>query len=209
MKKIKIPKNVSDKLNDLADKLKNADQKTVYYIFGGILLGVFLLDYFLIMRPQINTLTKLTPEIKEMQGNIERTSTNFLRLDEYKNQIKDMKEKVYALDQGIVPKEGIPLLLEVVSRIALENRIKINQIMPRTDEIEEVLIQGDRRYLSLPILLEAKTGYHALGKFLNDLEASSTYFRPDMFIVSRTQGESLNSIRLTLNAIIYETVESE
>ena len=202
--KIKLPPQIADKLSELGDKLKNADQQTIYYIFAGVLVGIFLLDYLLIMRPQIKTLTKLTPEINEMKGNVERTGTNLLRLNDYRTQIKELKDEIVDLNRSIGTKEEVPLLLEKISRVAHENGIKINQIMPRTNNQELILEKDEREYYSLPILIEAKSTYHDLGRFLNDIENNEVYFEADGILISRGQSTKINSIKLTLNAIVYE-----
>ncbi len=204
MKNITLPPQLKQKLNDLGEQLKNADQKTIYYIFGGVLLFIFLLDYFVIMRPQINTLTKLTPEISEMKGNVERTETNLLRLNDYRAQIKDFKNKVAQLGESVSAREEVPLLLEKISRMALENGVKINQIMPRPDSQELVLEQNDRDYYTLPVSVEAKSSYHAFGRFLNEIENDDMFFKPQAFVIAKGNSGRNNSIKLIIEAIVYE-----
>ncbi|MCA9406954.1 MAG: hypothetical protein KC684_10475, partial [Candidatus Omnitrophica bacterium] len=64
---------VQEKIREFLEKV---DQKQLYYIFGGIVLFVFLLDYFLLMRPQINSLNKINPEIIKLRKQIDDAKTN-------------------------------------------------------------------------------------------------------------------------------------
>ncbi|MCA9406591.1 MAG: type 4a pilus biogenesis protein PilO, partial [Candidatus Omnitrophica bacterium] len=184
--------------------IKNADQKNIYYGFAGVLVVVFLLDYFIIMRPQLATMNKLTPQINELEGNIERTETNLLRMGEYRKQIKDFETKIAELEFQLTTRSGIPLVLEKISRIANENNVKINQIMPRSNEQEVLLEKDDRVYYDLPIQIEARSQYHDFGRFLNQIESDPAFFKANAFIISQLQGSTDNTIKLILSTIVYE-----
>ncbi|MFT5386990.1 MAG: Tfp pilus assembly protein PilO [Candidatus Omnitrophota bacterium] len=201
-----MPVKIKEIISTISSKLKAADQKTLYGIFGGVLFFIFLLDYFLIMGPQIKTLTKLTPKISQLRGDIERTETNLLRLNEYRKQIKEYVVKIESLESQINRREELPLVLAKISRIAHKSNVKINQIMPRTDDQEFLFEKNEKSFYTFPILIEAKSSYHDFGDFINTLENDNTFFQPDAFVVSRIKGSDENNIKLTVTAVVHEEI---
>ena len=55
------------KISEIIPKL---DEKNRYYILGGLLLVISLVDYFLVMQPQLSTLRSLNPKITLLAGDI-------------------------------------------------------------------------------------------------------------------------------------------
>ena len=73
--------------------IESADDKQKIYIFWGIVFLVFVLDYFLVMGPQIRTLTKINPEIKLLAEQLEKTNNDFKRVGQYREEIQRLPER--------------------------------------------------------------------------------------------------------------------
>lgn len=196
---------MAGKINEkISDAVENMDDKTIYYILGGILLVIFLLDYFVLMRPQLATLTKITPEIKILSEDISKAKTDMQRLPQYKKQVAELEQKILAENLKMEAKEEVPLILEHLSEIALANDIKISQIMPNEIDSEIILENNERVYFALPIEIEARAGYHNFGKFINEIEKGEVALRVKTLSVASTNDKRQHSIKLTLESIVYE-----
>lgn len=197
--------------NDLKDKIsekfEKMDDKTLYYIFGGVLLLVFLLDYFVLMRPQLATLTKINPELKILAGDIEKAKTEITKLDQYKKEVSRLEDAIKKENEKVEPREEVPLILEHISRLANTNGVKITQIMPNVIDSEIVLENNDRVYYSLPIDIEAKAGYHNFGRFIDTIEQGEIFLQVKKLTIASTANTKDHSIKLTLDAIVYEKAE--
>jgi Tfp pilus assembly protein PilO len=184
--------------------ISNIDEKYRYYIGGGVLLFLFLLDYFIIMGPQLNNLTKMTPQFKLMEEDIQKAETDIQNKENYQKQVKDLSAKITEEDVKIRSKEEVPLTLEYISRLADENNIRIDQIKPNTAGQNKLLENKGRRYFAVPIVLEAKGGYHDVGKFLNQIESGDVFFNIKDFSMTSLGESKYHKIKLTLEAITYE-----
>ena len=184
--------------------ISNIDERYRYYIGGGVLLFLFLLDYFIIMGPQLNNLTKMTPQFKLMEEDIQKAETDIQNKENYQKQVKDLSAKITEEDVKIRSKEEVPLTLEYISRLADENNIRIDQIKPNTAGQNKLLENKGRRYFAVPIVLEAKGGYHDVGKFLNQIESGDVFFNIKDFSMTSLGESKYHKIKLTLEAITYE-----
>ena len=70
---IKIPEQISSVFSKVEGKNR-------YYVFVGILFVVFLLDYFLLMSPQLSSLKKINPEIRTLSENIKKAKADIDKL---------------------------------------------------------------------------------------------------------------------------------
>lgn len=190
--------------NKISEFLEKLDNKQRYYIFGGILLGVFLLDYLVLMRPQLSALSKITPEIKLSSDELKNARENIQKIDYFKGQVADYEAKIEEANKTIKNKSELPLILEKVSLIADSNSIKIDQIMPSSTEQTEILKVKGRTYFALPVKIQARSTYHDFGRFLNALEYGDVSLDVNAFAVTGTADPQSHSIDLTLDVIVYE-----
>ncbi len=197
MKKIELPK-------DFSGLLEKINEKNFYYIFTGSLLLIFLLYYFVLIRPQLNAFWKITPEIKDLSENIAKTQNDINNLQNYKNKVDQLKLKLETMRAKVKSRQEVPIILEKISRIANENNVKIDQIMPESTDMSLLLSDNQNKYFSLPIVVEADSSYHAFGKFLNKLEQDEIFFRTAMFSINSQSNSRTNKVKLTLNTIVYE-----
>ena len=196
--------NASDQLNKAVSKMGKLERKHWNYILIAGLIFLFLADYFLLMRPQIATLSKLNPEIKTLSDNLERTKNDVQNVTRYKDQIKRLKENVEELRLRVRTKQEVAFIIEKISRIAHQHDVKIDQIMPNPMKQEITLENEDRTYYDLPIMIEARSSYHNFGRFINALENEDTFLEVDGLTVAAMSGSRLNAVKLMLNTIVYE-----
>ena len=194
---INIPENITSKFPKVNEKNRN-------WIFGGILLAIFLGDYFLLMQPlQLRNLMKINSEIGVMQKDLAQGKTDIQRRAQYEEQLEELKAKKKMMANMILSEEEIPLIMENISHLARKNNIRINQIMPLKDTLQKVLDTEDGTYLSLPILVNSRGGYHDLGRFINDIENDKIFMSILAFDIAGSGDDPKNhSARITIKAFV-------
>jgi Tfp pilus assembly protein PilO len=181
------------------------DPKNVFYVSLGIFILFFLLDYFLIMNPfQIAPLQKLGPQIKTLSEDIKTAQGDISKLKEYEKEADRQQSLLEEARMSLRSKEEVPILLQNISVLADDNGVQIDQIMPDSPSQETLVENKDRIYYQLPIQIEAQSGFHNFGRFLNQLENENTFMKLDAFSVLWDNEAATNRMKLTLNAIIYE-----
>ncbi len=180
------------------------DAKSRYYIFIGILVLALLLDYLILMKPQLAALAKILPEVKILRQDIQKAREDIQKLDSYQKEVARLKNGITQAHQQIKSKEDVPLILERISRLANQNGVKIDQIMPFNQGQEVLLEDNQRVYFSLPILLEARSGYHDLGRFLNQLENDDISVNVSTFTIGAGSDTRYHVVKLNFEAIVFE-----
>jgi type IV pilus assembly protein PilO len=180
------------------------------YVFIGLLVLVFILDFFLLMHPQISTLTKIGPEIEQLQKDIDKVKDDSGRINDYKKTVENLRSKADILNLSVKSKSEFPIILERVSTIASENGIKIDQIIPNTEKQELLLDKNNRKYYSLPINVDAEGGYHNLGRFINKIENDAVALQVGSFTLASSAASLKNhKIKMVLQATVYEEGSSD
>ena len=193
--------------NKISSYLESVDEKTIYYLLGGVLFFVFLLDYFILMKPQISTLVKISPEINLLSDDIAKAKNDIQRFQQYKKEVEDLKGKVKKSNKKLKFKEEVPLILENISFMADNNGIIIDRVMPNFPEQKVLLENNERRYYGLPIFIKARSNYHDFGSFLNQIENGDIFFNVSSFAVVATTGKRKHVIEIVLDAVIYEELK--
>ena len=195
---------IGEKYLEFVNKL---DDKTRYWIFGGILLVFFLLDYFILMRPQIATLTKIGPDIEILMKDISQAKENVQKESYYRSEVTSIENELAVLSSRIKSHEEVPLILQRLSKIADDNGVIINNIMPSTFDRESLLSKDKIEYYSLPINIEARSDYHSFGRFLNQIEQDDIIFRVGLFSIGSEDNGKEQSVKLTIKALVFEEIQ--
>ena len=191
-------------LHSVRELLGKIDPKYRYYVFGGIVLAVFLLDFFLLMQPQITSLTKIGPKMKQLSTDFNKSKVDIKQIESYKKQLVEVETKSAELNFRLKAKENVPYIIERISSIADQNRLKIDQIVPVAQDQKKLMENKRQIYYSLPIVVDVRGGYHNLGKFINSLETSDIFLMIDQLSAStKGDGRELN-VHFQFDAIVFE-----
>ncbi len=202
--------SIKQSLEPLLAKLPPLDEKNRYYYLGGVLLLVFILDYLLIMQPQLKTLMTLNPKISVMAKDYAKAKEDIQKFQEYKTQLEKMRFEKDIVHNTIPLKEEIPTILENISTLANSCGVKINQIVPLKDSEKVVMENEDGQYFSALVLVDARGGYHNLGQFFNHIETDPVFMSIAGFDFSANSEDSVNhSGRVTINAFYLERSSGE
>ena len=69
--------DIREKITSIFEKI---DGNNRYYVLVGFMALVFLLDYFVLMRPQLAALGKINPEINAVSDNIKKAKADMKKL---------------------------------------------------------------------------------------------------------------------------------
>ncbi|MBN1405508.1 MAG: type 4a pilus biogenesis protein PilO [Candidatus Omnitrophica bacterium] len=152
--------------------LKN--QKLLLYITIGACL--FFADFYMILKPVAAGLIKTIPNVsaKASQVNIMKIDVN--NIPAYEGQIKNMEGKLSNYKRKFSTKEEISPLLKNLSDTAKAYDVKIVSVNP-AESLSSDASDSDGAYRKFPIYLNAVSGYHSFGLFLNKLENTDTFMR--------------------------------
>ena len=197
--------NPLEKIPEIIAKL---DEKNRYYILGGILLGIFLLDYFLVMQPQLATLRSLNPKISLLAKDIRSAEDSIHQYTKYQKDLTNLKEKGTVVNERIISKEEVPMVMEKISRMANKSGVKIDQIMPLKGSEAVLMKNNDGKYSALPIQVEARSGYHDFGRFINQLENSEIFLSVANFSFAADASDTLRqAARLTVKIVVFDKTD--
>jgi len=195
--------DIREKISSFFEKV---DGNNRYYVLVGFMAFIFLLDYFVLMRPQLVALGKINPEIMAVSKKIKKAKTDMKQLDTYQSNLDTLSKKFEEANLKVKSRDEVPIILEHIANIAGETGVKIDQIMPDTLDQELLTENNQRRYYDLPIYIEARSGYHNLGKFLNKLKQNDISLRIGAFTIIATDDTRYHLVKLTFRATVYEEV---
>lgn len=196
---------MSLKLDPITDQLKKLDPKYHYYILGGALLFVFLVNYYLLLKPLLGSINKVNSQISEIRHNIQDVRNDIVRVGQNRDQLEKIRNQVNEVKVKIRSAQEVPVILEDISRIASEYGVKIDQLMPLKDQKVLLAKQKDVEYYALPILVQARSPYHDLGRWLAQLEQEKIFYSVgSLSILTNPKDTMRQQIQITVKAAIFE-----
>jgi Tfp pilus assembly protein PilO len=192
-------------LNKILAQFNNLNDQARYAILGGAVFFIILLDVFLLVLPQIGSISDINGQIKQMSDDTQRVLTDRQRIRQLKKNLEDSRASLNALTQKVRPIQEVPAILSTISSIANEYGVKIDQLEPEKNQQESLKAASADKYYALPVLIKAHCGYHMFGHFLNKLEQEDMYFIMQDFII-QNDGANTNShsFSLTIKIILVD-----
>ena len=180
-------------------------EDNIYCVLGVFLLIMFLLDYVLITKRQMDALNTLNPQLTLLRQEIAETENNIHKSDDYQAQIARLKEQLQKTGYKIPSKEEV---LDGISRIAHQNKIKIDQMIPGKGMPEVLQKDAEEQYYAFPISVEAQGGYHDIGRFIDQLEKDHVYKTISaLTIESNHKDPEHHTVRLMIKTILQDKIE--
>ncbi len=184
------------------------DEKNWYTILGGVLFLVFLLYYFFLMQPRLRDLNVINAKRMTLKQDLQQGRENISKTAFYESEILRLKEQLGKVEYKIPLKGEIPLILQGISSLATRNSIKIDEMVPDKSSKELLLTNKEGKYYSFPILMEARAGYHDIGRFIDGLEKDRIFKSISaMTIAGNVSDPMRHSLKLTIKTIILEKTE--
>jgi len=162
------------KLKEIFEKIP-LTKETFMGCVGGALVILFV-DIWFIAAGQFNAISKANDALLKEQSQIKVLSSELA-------QIRNLKKQDSAqFNNGSVIKiyrsAEIISLIGIISGVANQYDVKINQLKPEKNGITALSSQTGAAYDLIPVKfnLEAISGYHSFGAFIHTLEHTGTIF---------------------------------
>lgn len=180
-------------------------QKNLQSFFGGAVFLIVLLYFFVGMLPQLAHLGTINAQLKQKKEEINQAKADISKHSFYESELNKAIEENKRTAIKIVTQEEIPALLEGISRIAVLHRIKIDQI--EAIKTTPQVLQSNKlgKFYVFPVRVQAKGGYHDIGKFVDKLEKDS-FFKSigGLSILHNKEDPTRHLLTMTVNSVILE-----
>ncbi|MBF0489197.1 MAG: type 4a pilus biogenesis protein PilO [Candidatus Omnitrophica bacterium] len=191
--------------SQIIEKFNQWDVNARYAVFGSVLLMLFLLDFFTILGFQWRAFEKINSENQAMQENTDHLKANLQRISEMNNGLKLSRSQFEVVNARIRSLGEVSSVVEDVSRVASECEVRIEQVTPQSEFQQALISSESTKYYALPIVIQATSGYHMFGHFINKLESSNLFFTlSNLTIEDRTSDSRLHSINATLKVVLSD-----
>ena len=157
------------------------------------LIGIvaFIIIFVLLqfgMAPSFRRLGELRKEIVKSKEELKKNEALIAATSQLKVKMVSMQDKLKASEKALPPHQEKNNILQGITNIAYESKVKIIKIEPmRTEKASDAAkakpVPGAKPgakteavkkpaaiYTEVPIQIEARGGYHALGEFINRIE---------------------------------------
>jgi len=153
------------------------DKKTQVMILAGLLCVLALIIYVsYILAPQVERVFGAVGKVSKVGSDLKIAQDNIANIGKFKNNLAAYEEKVDRYEKMLPAQQEIPALLESLSDIAKNSNVKIVGIMPIVGKGDKAKTRS-QIYKEIPILINAKSGYHELGKFLSNMENADRFMK--------------------------------
>ncbi len=192
----------------MAFNLKNIDfkdkktQTTILMVSLGVVVSILYISY--IFLPQVVNDINMIGKTIGIMGDLKEARSLIAQRDELKKKAELYNEKIELYEKKLPAQQEIPSFLENLSKMARDANITIIGIMPVTLKPQkEIRYQV---YQEMPILISAKSGYHELGRFLNNLEDGPRFIKVvDINIKADTTAPKKQDVELMVYTYVLPT----
>lgn len=153
------------------------EKQKLMILFGIFGVAALVMYYSLLLKPQLTGFGIRNREyqaIKAMVKSAESLVKNEARIE---RQHEELKKHAELLEKKLPGQNEISGLLEDFSRIAESSGVKILRIKPLDALNEQNNTNKKGVYVGLPILIEARAGYHQCGLFVDKLETMDKFIK--------------------------------
>lgn len=169
-------------------KLSKEEMEKAVLTGIGVFVFVIVLIQFVTV-PSLRKLGELNTETGRLRENLKKSQSLIANKSQMESRLAVLQQKLKDYKTALPPYSDMPNVLQNISNIASGAKVKIIKIEPLKVEQqqagalipESAAVKPQARadagrtgllYTEIPIKIEAKGGYHALGKFINDIETS-------------------------------------
>jgi type IV pilus assembly protein PilO len=165
--------------------------------------GVFGLTYNYMVKPDINTLSRVTLEEDELKQRYESKAFQVANLDAYREQLEGMRLTFGALLRQLPNETAIPALLDDINNTGAQAGIDITGI--------DILSAVDRElFVEQPFRVDAIGEYHELGNFASGLAGLPRIVTLHDFSISLASDSTGDApLKVTFQAKTYRYLDSE
>jgi type IV pilus assembly protein PilO len=186
-------------IKSLVESLKK-DRKKMLIACGAVACAALAAYFTLLLRPQAASLFTTMAKVGRMKADLKKAESDVAGIDKLKASIQSYSEKMESYG-ALLPTEGqMPALLESLSEMARGSGMKISGLAPVQ---EPAAAPGSRTYRPIPITINARAGFHELGKFLASVESSGRFMKiSDISIRTNRASPRKHDVDLVVTAYV-------
>jgi len=170
--------NTTDMLKELLKADTPEAKKKMTMLFAGVLLAAFFLYFTFLLRPNLAKLGTLSREVGTLRKDIRDVNRDLELKPALQKKLEVLQAKMSEYENKLSRERELPMLLENISRLARECNVKILGIAPRSKTREaKSKAGGVGAHEEVPIVINAQSGYHELGTFVNKIETEERFMQ--------------------------------
>lgn len=151
---------------------KYTDEEIKFFSLVTVLVAASLVFVFFALFPMYRSITGNRESATQLSNDIDVMQRRIARFDIVESERDELEHEWISVNENL-PEEGdLPDFIEELSDIANKFNVRIISINASTSRPARVTGEDEEAlYRSLPIRIDAKSGYHQLGHFLAELES--------------------------------------
>ena len=187
----------------MANITKLGKEKTQIYILCSFVVVIVLVSYFyFFLKPRMNILRKVLPKVAALSKESKEADKLIDNVDNLKAEIAQLKKGMSQYEARLPTQKEISSILNNLSDLASWENIKITEIK-ELETIKGEMGEGEQAYSGVPIEIDMKSGYHQLGKFINQIENSDRLMKiDDLEINSASESLTEHNVRLIVSSFV-------
>lgn len=188
-------------LINLWNRLK-LDNKKVSLVIA-VSLAIIYADYGFLMKLQLQGIRAITPKVIKLKGDIADLAKDLPKMQDLKKNMETKSQTGIPELKKIISEGEIPLLLQAISDMANQSKVRVMQInTPKDEKNKEEVIAG-QKLMPITIRLDLSCAYHSLGSFINLLENAKQFIEvQDMKITRDSRDYFLENASLALKVYV-------
>jgi len=199
-------------------RLENLDNKKLLVIGIAGLLLVYV-DVVYLLGGQIKAVNGIVLKMEKIQGDIRE----LMALKELKRKEPNLSKEPVSKLKKAINKENIPLIMQDLSKLAVDNGVNITQMkiaggltevlkdtkqarQPKASPKAKVKPESKElvKYDTVIITMELNCSYHQLGRFLSDIERQQTMISVDELKINNDPA-NYGQQKVELSLLLYVT----
>ncbi|MDD4879327.1 MAG: type 4a pilus biogenesis protein PilO [Candidatus Omnitrophica bacterium] len=160
-------------------------EKMVLIGIAGFIIVLSLIQFAMV--PSFRKLGELKKEIIKEKETLKKDEALIASKSQLQARLAAAQERLKVYENAMPRYSEMPGILQKIAEVAYENKVKIIKVEPlRTDKSEPAKPKAAPAkpgakpeakkpasiYMEIPIQVEVKGGYHALGQFINGVETA-------------------------------------
>ena len=171
-----------------SSNLSKPEMQKMAAIGIGAAVFVFVLIQFVTV-PSVRRAAELKKDIIKLKESTKKSQVLIANAPQMQSRLVVLQQKLKNYQTALPTRSDMPNILQSISGMAAESRVKLLKIEPLRSEKQEAPAakpstakqQGKQDltkaaqpiYMEIPIQIESKCGYHALGEFINRIETAA------------------------------------
>ncbi|MBL7070660.1 MAG: type 4a pilus biogenesis protein PilO [Candidatus Omnitrophica bacterium] len=185
--------------------LKKAKKREIMAIALIICLLALAGYYLFFISPIVAKFLSAFREVSRTESRIAKAELSIDRMPVIKKEVGELKAKADFYLNKLPKEEEFPEVLERLSEMAMDTGVKITEIIPVKEELDEADMNSSDIYSQQRILIKALCGYHQLGTFIAALESGKRFMEvSDIEIAANPLNPKRHNVQLVVKTFILK-----